>query len=107
MIRRPWTGTSGPHSFLRWVAWGDCLAFRVLDGGHANATNRSVRRHPGPNNHPLPRWGAHGLTGRERSAPGEARTLPIGPRLGAEPELCCAGCPTSWLTEGSLLSPPP
>lgn len=33
--------------------------------------------------------------------------LPIGPRLDAEPELCCAGCPTSWLTEGSLLIPPP
>lgn len=32
---------------------------------------------------------------------------PMGPRLGAELELCCGGCPTSWLTEGSLLIPPP
>lgn len=33
--------------------------------------------------------------------------VPMGPRLGAEPEPCWAGCPTSWFTEGSLLIPPP
>lgn len=41
------------------------------------------------------------------AARGAVGTLPMGPRLGAELELCCGGCPTSWLTEGSLLIPPP
>lgn len=31
---------------------------------------------------------------------------PMGPRLGPAAELCGGGWPTSWLTEGSLLTPP-
>lgn len=38
---------------------------------------------------------------------GVAEDVPMGPRPGAELELCWAGCPTSWFTEGSLLIPPP
>lgn len=34
------------------------------------------------------------------------RDSPMGPRLGPAAELCGGGWPTSWLTEGSLLTPP-
>lgn len=34
------------------------------------------------------------------------RDSPMGPRLGPADELCGGGWPTSWLTEGSLLTPP-
>jgi len=74
--------------------------------GHANA-NSSVRHRPSRGDCPLPRQGARGRTGPSARAARRGRTLPMGPRLGAELELCCAGCPTSWLTEGSLLIPPP
>lgn len=111
MILRPWTGTSGPRSFPHWVAWGGCSAFQVLGSSHANTTGRSVRQNqdtttPVPHGGPAGQGGPPpaGTTVLHSAAVG---ALPIGPRLDAEPELCCAGCPTSWLTEGSLLIPPP
>lgn len=69
-------------------------------GSWAAATNAPLRHHPDLITPHCP--------GRESPVPGLAmEDVPMGPRLGAEPEPCWAGCPTSWFTEGSLLIPPP